>query len=83
MRDPADEERRLAALYRYEVLDTSPETTFDRVVDIIVSIFEVPFAMITLVDRERSWYKSRRGMPVPELARSDNMCDTVIQQDMA
>ena len=80
-RHPADEERRLAALYRYEVLDSAPEVTFDRVVDIIAAIFDVPMAMITLVDRERSWYKARRGMPVPELDRSDNMCDTVIQQD--
>ena len=80
-RHPADEERRLAALYRYEVLDTPPEVTFDRVVDIIAAVFDVPIAMITLVDRERSWYKARRGMPASELDRSDNMCDTVIQQD--
>ena len=75
------EARRLAALGRYEILDTPREATFDRVVDIIAAVFDVPIAMITFVDRDRSWYKSELGMGVPEMPRTDNMCDTTIAQD--
>jgi GAF domain-containing protein len=80
-REPASEAQRLAALDRYDILDTPPEATFDRVVDIVAAVFDVPCAMITLVDRERCWYKAERGMGVPELSRADNMCDVVIRQD--
>jgi signal transduction histidine kinase len=80
-RDPANEAQRLAALDRYDILDTPPEATFDRIVDIVGAVFDVPCAMITLVDRERCWYKAERGMGVPELSRADNMCDVVIRQD--
>jgi signal transduction histidine kinase len=72
---------RLAALERLEVLDTEPEATFDRVVAIVAATLEVPIAMITLVDRERCWYKAEVGLGRSEMARSDNMCDTVIRQD--
>jgi signal transduction histidine kinase len=72
---------RLAALERLEVLDTEPEATFDRVVAIVAATLDVPIAMITLVDRDRCWYKAEVGLGRSEMARSDNMCDTVIRQD--
>ena len=80
-RDPTSEAQRLAALERYDILDTPPEATFDRVVDIVAAVFDVPCAMITLVDRERCWYKAERGMGASEFSRADNMCDVVIRQD--
>ena len=75
------ESLRLQAIERYEILDTPPEESFDRIVAIVSAVFEVPFAMITLVDRERSWYKAEVGMGVSEMARDDNMCDVTIRQD--
>jgi signal transduction histidine kinase len=75
------EAQRLSALAAYQILDTPPEASFDRVVAIIAAVFDVPVAMITLVDRDRCWYKARIGMPESQLSRPDNMCDTVIQQD--
>src|SRR5688500_3988638 len=80
-RDPESEAQRLAALERYDILDTPPEATFDRVVDIVASVFYVTCAMITLVDRQRCWYKAERGMGVSELSHADNMCDVVIRHD--
>jgi signal transduction histidine kinase len=75
------EVERLAALAHYEILDTPPEATFDRIVDTIAALFQVQVAMITFVDRERSWYKAERGMGVPEMPRTDNMCDATMSQD--
>lgn len=47
---PADEAERLAALHRLKILDTAPETAFDRVVGMAVDMFQVPIALISLVD---------------------------------
>jgi signal transduction histidine kinase len=75
------EARRLEALRRYAILDTPPEASFDRVVDIVADVLGVQVAMVTFVDRERSWYKAERGMGLSEMPREDNMCDAVIAQD--
>src|SRR5581483_9351702 len=77
----AGDAERLEVLQRYEILDTPPEDTFDRVVEIIAAVFGVPIALITFVDRERSWFKAKRGLPISQLDRADAMCDTVIRQD--
>jgi len=79
--DPGAEAQRLAAIHRYEILDTPPEASFDRVVDIVASVFKAQIALVTLVDRERSWFKAIRGLPISQLNRPEAMCDTVIQQD--
>jgi two-component system, sensor histidine kinase len=75
------ERQRLDELARYEILDSPPEATFDRVVAIIMAVFKVDFALITLVDRDRCWYKAELGLGVSEMSRADNMCDVVIRQD--
>jgi len=77
------EASRLAALARYRILDSAPEANFDRVVSIVAATFDVPLAMITLVDRDRCWYTAEIGMAMSELTREDNMCDTVIRQEGA
>src|SRR5574341_797132 len=76
-----DEHYRLAALYRYDILDTPPERSFDRITDAVARIFDVPIAVMSLVDEERSWFKSYCGLNVSELDRASTMCNTVIQQD--
>lgn len=76
-----DEERRLAELARYEILDSPAEANFDRIVTILLASFDVDFALITFVDTERCWYKAEQGLGVSEMPRGDNMCDVVIRQD--
>jgi signal transduction histidine kinase len=79
-RIPERENQRLAAIDRYEILDSPREETFDRIVSIACAVFGTHLAAITLVDRERSWHMSEIGMG-PEMLRADEMCDRVISQD--
>lgn len=72
---------RLAALEQYAILDTPREAGFDRIVETVAALFDVQIAMITFVERERSWYKSELGMGVSEMARADNMCDATMSQE--
>jgi len=71
---PPDEDRRLAALHRLGVLDTPPEERFDRYTDQICASLGVPIALISLVDKDRQWFKSRRGVPVTESSRDESVC---------
>ena len=66
---PADEEERLAALVELNLLDTAAEPVFDRITARLARVFEVPIALITLMDRDRQFFKSQIGLPV-ELARA-------------
>jgi GAF domain-containing protein len=75
------ERQRQAALYRYDILDTPPEPSFDRITDIIRSVFDVPIGVMSLVDNDRSWFKSYPGLDVQQLDRASTMCHTVMQQD--
>jgi hypothetical protein len=54
---PPDEEERLAAVYRLGLLDTDAEERFDRHARIAAAAFGAPIALVTLIDRERQWYK--------------------------
>jgi predicted PurR-regulated permease PerM/methylmalonyl-CoA mutase cobalamin-binding subunit len=60
---PADEEERLAALAELNLLDTAAEPVFDRITATLARVFEVPIALITLVDRDRQFFKSQIGLP--------------------
>lgn len=53
---------RQAALRRYHVLDTPPEKDFDRITSLVAKVCEVPTALITLIDKERQWFKSCFGL---------------------
>jgi PAS domain S-box-containing protein len=75
---PPDEAERLAALRRYEILDTAPEEAFDRIAGLVASLFSVPFAFISFVDAERLWFKSRVGMTTGQLPRDIGFCSYVI-----
>jgi GAF domain-containing protein len=59
---PANEAERLAALYATLLLDTPPEERFDRIVSFAAQEFDVPMALISLVDSERQWFKAAVGM---------------------
>jgi phosphoribosyl 1,2-cyclic phosphodiesterase len=71
---PRDEERRLAALHRLAVLDTAPEERFDRLTEAACRAFGTPIAMITLVDADRQWFKSCRGLGFDESERDQSVC---------
>jgi len=71
---PDGEERRLDALRALGVLDTLPEERFDRYTRIAAGLFDVPIALVSLVDRDRQWFKSRHGYGVAETSRETAFC---------
>ncbi|HEX7646467.1 MAG TPA: GAF domain-containing protein [Noviherbaspirillum sp.] len=77
---PPEDEERLAALHALLILDTPPEERFDRIVEFAMAEFDVPIALLTLVDRDRQWFKSRFGLTVCETARDISFCGHAIVQ---
>jgi type IV pilus assembly protein PilB len=80
---PPDEADRLRALHDAGVLDTPAEDRFDRITRAAQERFGVPVALISLIDEERQWFKSRLGMAAPETARADSFCGHAINHDDA
>ncbi len=78
---PADEAKRLAALRSLNILDTPAEERFDRITRLAQRLFELPIALISLVDANRQWFKSCQGLDVPETDRSDSFCAHTILED--
>ena len=70
----ADEGKRLEALYQYEILNTLPEKEFDELVELASQICNAPISLITLVDKERQWFKARVGLEVNETSRDVSFC---------
>jgi GAF domain-containing protein len=75
---PANEKQRLKVLWQYEVLDTVPEEVFDDLTELAARICEAPIAMITLVDENRQWFKSKVGLTVNETSRDISFCGHAI-----
>lgn len=71
---PANEALRLAALRALDLLDTPPEERFERITRVAQHTFGVPIALISLVDAERQWLKSRRGLASDETPRNVSFC---------
>jgi len=71
---PADEVARLGALRRYQILDSGTEEGFDRLTRLACALFEVPVALINLVDGARQWVKSRQGLDIEECSRDLAFC---------
>ena len=71
---PVLESRRMAALQSYEVLDTPEEAAFDELVQLASHICQVPIALVTLVDGQRQWFKSRVGVTPHETPRELAFC---------
>ncbi|WP_434622835.1 putative bifunctional diguanylate cyclase/phosphodiesterase [Azospirillum sp. B2RO_4] len=78
---PAREGDRLAALQRFELLDTPAEPAFDQITRLAAKLLKVPVALISLVDRDRQWFKSRIGLPVQETPREHAFCAHALESD--
>jgi GAF domain-containing protein len=78
---PTQEAERLRAVRRYDILDTPPDGAFDRVTRLAASILAVPIAIISIVDEDRIWFKSKVGVDVRQVDRVPGLCASAILQD--
>ena len=79
-----DQERdRLQALARYEVLDSLPEESFQRLVRLVARTFAVPIALISFFDGSRQWIKAGIGLDASALERCDSLCRVVVEEGQA
>lgn len=77
---PANEVKRMSALRALQLLDTPPEARFDRITRLATMIFNVPIALVTLVDVNRQWFKSCIGLELTETPRGISFCAHAILQ---
>lgn len=75
---PMDEERRLAVLRKLKILDTEPEERFDRITRLASALFDIPVVLISLIDRDRQWFKSCVGVNIREASRERSFCAHVV-----
>jgi two-component sensor histidine kinase len=75
------EAKRLAAVRRYDILDTSPDGAFDRLTAFAAALVEAPISLISVVDADRIWFKSRHGLERSEIARAPGLCGSAILTD--
>jgi PAS domain S-box-containing protein len=77
---PVHEAERLASLQQYGILDTLPEVAFDELTRLTAQLCAAPIAVISFVDAERQWFKSRVGVEVAETPRDQGLCAWTILQ---
>lgn len=75
---PENELERLQTLHALKILDTEPEERFDRLTRMAKRLFDVPIALVSLVDDNRQWFKSCFGLPVQETDRDVSFCGHAI-----
>jgi len=78
---PPDETARLAALYRYEILDTLPEQVYDDLTRLAAYVCEVPISLVSLIDGDRQWFKAKVGLEIGETSRDLAFCAHAILED--
>lgn len=75
------EQERLDALREYRILDTPPEQAFDDLTALAAYVCDVPIALVSLVDTDRQWFKSKFGLEATETSRDVSFCAHAILQD--
>ena len=76
---PPDEAARIDVVRRYEILDTPPDGAFDRISALAARLFNVPIAIVSVVDTDRIWFKAHHGLPdVSEIGRDAGLCASAI-----
>src|ERR1700677_3194866 len=75
---PENELERLDALRRYGILDTPPDGAFDHITGLAAGFFQVPIAIVSLVDHDRIWFKSHYGLEVEQVERDNGLCASAI-----
>lgn len=78
--DCEQEADRLAALRALHLLDTPPEDRYDRITRLARRAFDVPIALVSLVDADRQWFKSRQGLDGEQTPRTESFCSVAIQK---
>lgn len=78
---PDNEKQRLSTLSALNVLDTPPEERFDRITRLAKKMFNVPIALVSLIDQNRQWFKSRQGLDAMETSRDISFCGHAILGD--
>ncbi len=77
---PSNDAQRLEELNRYKILDTVPEQEYDNLISIASTICETPIALFSLVDKDRQWFKSKRGLNTTETSREVSFCAHAINE---
>lgn len=75
------EKERIQSLKKYDILDTPPDGSFDRITKLAAELLNVPIAIVTLVDTDRIWFKSRYGLDVQQIGRDPGLCASAILSD--
>jgi len=75
---PFNEKERISALKKYRLLDTPPDGSFERLTQLAATLFNVPIAIISLVDSDRIWFKSHYGLPINQIDREPGLCASAI-----
>ncbi|EJN01233.1 PAS domain S-box protein [Herbaspirillum sp. YR522] len=78
---PVEENKRLAVLHSLGLLDSAPDPAFDRVTRLASKLLDVPISLISLLDAERQWFKSRVGLEVEQTPRSQAFCAYTIMEE--
>ena len=71
---PVNEDERLKALLSYGIMDTAPEQDYDAINRLASYICQTPISLVTFIDADRQWYKSKIGVETTEIKRSETFC---------
>lgn len=76
-----EENERIEILQKYEILNTPPDNSFDGITKLTAQLLNVPISVISLVDSDRIWFKSRYGLEISEITRDNGFCTSAIKGD--